>query len=1225
MKYKNLEYTPGYLPLYGFEIRSDSEVPLNLTGYQFRFEAFDDAGTRIFLEGTPTNVDGHTVYFTITEQKGAVFQKGNYNYRLVIVNTLGQTRQVYKGFITVDNPAQQEPPPSTVLVAADISDFQEAAIAAVDDYVQGLLTDVATIDPNMPTGMVADDENFNNGVRIKILHDAMVALGGGNIALPAGNYYYKDMDWWHPSVSMHGKGRNATVLKLMAGAASSIKVLARTTAVDGTYAPNPEFRSFHLDGRKALQTVEIDGIVFLDPEDDPEADWEIYGEKGYASGRLLDMEVTSFTGIGIKTEAHRTRLFLSNVRALFNNKNGVSIAGNDPIVGDRCGFGNNGEHQLKFVGCSGAVLKGANVWGNPSTRSVNCLAVLFQNCNSANVVGNVFNETISIFGAGTQDDRGIVISSNTLKPHDELFSSDGVTVDGNDDLNCHIRVRGANNVIVESNAFDSAQTPGDVPIRFKYLLVAQDSAAVRLNVTVSQETDTKPWASTDLEPFKISPDSQVIYTMYETTRAIVRSNGTSAFGLAADEEADTNFDLTSKLFKSTRTAAFDGEIAFPTPNGSRYLTLDEGQTLNLLSISSYFVFTGPDITSATITLPVAPRDGRQVTFTFQKSITSLTIATGGSDVISINPFPRAVTTNTSFTFIYKATGALWSLVSSLPGSALTQAQITAGAVGVVGHTSTNDLVMGNQVVTIDAKVQSITYAALQLLPPGGGNVNRQFFVTDWNEGTYVKSNGTVWDPVSQPKAKHWIDPKIDHAANAAGTSTTSAMAAALAAAVTSAIGGVSYGRGKPVIPSPGVYKFGPQTLSGHVSVSSIGATGSVVFQMDHAGISASTSLFTLSEDGASTNLIISQSEFNNIAIDGLRLDAAATNHGQAIHGLSAATGTLNKSVPALNRVQFVRNSGDAVKFNNWHNYRSHQSRFINNGGWGLNMTASKEGQASQTVYGENLLGGVSLNTCERWTFDQCMFTAPGSAAYKGRWIVSIVDSFDVKFSASHIVGPVLIQGSNQNTGSSTRFSRRGISFCNTTFQVSEDVKAGYAANHSGDNEYIYDGQIEVKDCSGINMGDVAFRFGSAAPTTGELNARPDYFIKFTSAGAQDANTLALNRGSVQISSVDFVTREMRAGLVPVILPFKKRPFNYDDGVVWTGQAWDQPVLLKKDTVGKGWVLADGTTGLSVADYPLAYLAGNKTRTLDDGVTTFTVLECSNAVPDETYGWYLRAY
>lgn len=1227
MKYQNLNYTLGYPPLYEFEVRSDAGVPLNLTGYEFRFEAFDATGTRIFLETVPSSTQSNKVYFSISDVKGAAFLAGNYSYRLVIVNTLGQTKQIYKGFITVDLPVEQDPPPTTSITSNDITDFDVASVAAVTDFVNTAIAAAVQSAYTTPTGLVAGGV-VDNTAAIKVKHDQILALGGGTLTLPAGRYGIKDMDWWHPSVSLICAGRNATVLVILAGAlACGIKILPRAYDTSGSYAWNPEFKGFHLTGQKGLQVNTVHGLWFSNPHDDPDADFDVWGEKAYTAGRIVDVEIDNCSGHGINIEPERQRAYLTNVRSTSNTLSGVVIRANDPVIGDRCGFGGNGEHSVKFSACSGAVISGANIWGNPATRSESCVAIHFQNCNSVNMIGNVVNDTISIFGGGTQADRGVVLAGNTLKPHDQLFSSDGVTVDNNDNINCHIRVRGSNNVIIDANVFDSAQTPyGDPPIRFKNLLVVSDSGAARLSATISQEVDSKPWSSASFEPFLVSGDSQLIYSLYETTRSIARSNGTTALGLTSVQDADPAYNLISKKSRMTGDLAMDGPLLYPTPTGSRYVTtLDEGSSYPITTDGVFYIFSGADITAATITLPVAPADGRFISLVFPKDIGTLTVNPGAGASISDNPFPRAVTTNTTFNFLYKASGTGWVLTSSLPGSALTQAQVTAGALGVVGYTAAGQLVMANSVVTIDAKVETILYANLP--SPAGLNVNKQYFVSDLKEGVMVKSNGTIWEEVSPPKAKHWIDPKVDYLANNLGAvNTSTTFNQALSAAVTSAIAGVTYGRGKPVIPSPGVYKLSPTPLSSLVSIMALGVSSSVAIHTDHSAIAAPTAQFTLQEDGVDTDGFTSQSEICGIAINGLRYTGPALSHGQTVHGFYGPTaGTSGKLIPALNRVQVGQILNDAVHFDGFDEYRAFQSKFLNNGGYGLWLKNSKNGSSIQSVYGKSLTGQVKLENVTNFNFSHSNAVTPSGSVFTGRWTVELINCYSVKYDSSLIQGPIRVKGTNFDGASTTRFTRRGISFSGVHFQVSEDVKAGYTANHPGNPAYVYDAQIEVEDCSGVQIDNCDFSFGSTYPTAGELAARPAYFVKFTSEGGQTSPELLLKRGSIIVDSVDFVTREMREGLLPVVMPFTKRPYSHDIAVFSNGRRWDEPVLLKKDTVGRGWLLADGTTGLAVTDHPLAYLAGATSRTLDDGVTTFTAPDLSMTVPSDEYGWYYQSF
>lgn len=63
-----------------------------------------------------------------------------------------------------------------------------------------------------------------------------------------------------------------------------------------------------------------------------------------------------------------------------------------------------------------------------------------------------------------------------------------------------------------------------------------------------------------------------------------------------------------------------------------------------------------DIAELTITLPVAPADGTEVRVSSTQAVTTLTIADGDASTVG---GPSAMTDNTFFSLIYRATGTTW--------------------------------------------------------------------------------------------------------------------------------------------------------------------------------------------------------------------------------------------------------------------------------------------------------------------------------------------------------------------------------------------------------------------------------------------------------------------------------------------------------------------------------------------------------------------------------------
>lgn len=106
MQYLNLDYTPGFPPVYNFPMTTDFGVNIDVTASTWTFEAFDKTGTSIYLGTSPVSTTGNIVVFSIpnvTPPNPQIFIEGNYAYRVVGTNTTSNISTVaYKGFLTVE-------------------------------------------------------------------------------------------------------------------------------------------------------------------------------------------------------------------------------------------------------------------------------------------------------------------------------------------------------------------------------------------------------------------------------------------------------------------------------------------------------------------------------------------------------------------------------------------------------------------------------------------------------------------------------------------------------------------------------------------------------------------------------------------------------------------------------------------------------------------------------------------------------------------------------------------------------------------------------------------------------------------------------------------------------------------------------------------------------------------------------------------------------------------
>lgn len=457
----------------------------------------------------------------------------------------------------------------------------------------------------------------------------LAAVGGGQILLPPlYNATIKDVVT-HPSVSAAGIGRSATRLKMADGCAWGWKILPRARGSlesDGWF---PFFEHFTIDGRRGAQSGNtVHALLFENIEADP--DYGTYAEKGYCGGRVVDVEITAAAGNGIYAMSGRKRMYLQNTRCINGGAKGALIAANDPVVGERCGFGGNDEHQLMFSACSGALVSGVNAWGGDVMRSNSCLSLHFQNVNGGLIENSVFNDTVSI-NQTTSDYRGISVVGNHFKPLEQYFVSDGVPI-GSADASCnaYLRVRGGKNVVVSGNNYTRTVNG----IRYAYLESWTDDAQGATAIFTSSNPDVKPWATTDPVPILIDGSSNVEYTFVDFYAGYTRTSARFLAGLAHNGVVPDDYDVVlggqnPALF--TNRVHLQRGIAILPSTGQEFVSMDTGDGTKVIASNrarATFFSNSAYVATYQITLPDTPDPGHELELVFKSGVQVLTFVMG---------------------------------------------------------------------------------------------------------------------------------------------------------------------------------------------------------------------------------------------------------------------------------------------------------------------------------------------------------------------------------------------------------------------------------------------------------------------------------------------------------------------------------------------------------------------------------------------------------------------
>jgi hypothetical protein len=108
LTYLNLETILGIDKVFSFDIVDDTGLPVDMTGYTFRFEVFDSNNFLKVAKTGPDSLSVGVVNFKVLAQDMANFIDSQYQYRLFLINTTGSTDIYYQGILNVDIPAYSD-------------------------------------------------------------------------------------------------------------------------------------------------------------------------------------------------------------------------------------------------------------------------------------------------------------------------------------------------------------------------------------------------------------------------------------------------------------------------------------------------------------------------------------------------------------------------------------------------------------------------------------------------------------------------------------------------------------------------------------------------------------------------------------------------------------------------------------------------------------------------------------------------------------------------------------------------------------------------------------------------------------------------------------------------------------------------------------------------------------------------------------------------------------
>lgn len=245
----------------------------------------------------------------------------------------------------------------------------------------------------------------------------------------------------HPSISLPNDARGIVVLipgnnlpavNADGAEAAFIRVPRRSPSSGNNLAFSPIWRGFNIDARGTTQTNLVHGVRIPNPditENPLDGDPTFTGNKDYVAGEYYNMDIVGFPGSGMNFESSNGRLHLHSVRALNNGLHGFDMAGNDIVLSGHSAAGGNALSGFKVGQASGFLAVTTNVWSDTLNRSPTTQAMWINQRKLFTMTTSEFNDW-NRFDGNTVGSRGGVWGLNVYGPFNEIFTSDGVALDG---------------------------------------------------------------------------------------------------------------------------------------------------------------------------------------------------------------------------------------------------------------------------------------------------------------------------------------------------------------------------------------------------------------------------------------------------------------------------------------------------------------------------------------------------------------------------------------------------------------------------------------------------------------------------------------------------------------------------------------------------------------------------------------------------------------------------
>lgn len=482
---------------------------------------------------------------------------------------------------------------------------------------------------------------------------------------------------------------------------------------------------------------------------------------------------------------------------------------------------------------------------------------------------------------------------------------------------------------------------------------------------------------------------------------------------------------------------------------------------------------------------------------------------------------------------------------------------------------------------------------------------------------------------------------------------TERLAAYIAAGALTPSAGHSLAGADATVLDAGWHKHAPTTITTDFAIVYEGAFGGAVIELDitdAASVNGAALLDLPANIGTTENKFASISRVEGVALDGNANDMA-DGATRLIHGVRmvAAAADNQGRVPTFERFEIRNFSGVGLAaLGNWNQARMINGK-ITDCRVGLQLDSCQDSKFWGLGIGANTHEQVTMTACSTPMFTNVDFWAPSGARFQAQYGVVIDGGYGARFVGCDMEVPIKIDGQNNLTAtpgsSSSRHRWLFHTFDGCFFKVSTDISEGYATHHNGDAEYqTIDGQyapksfFRVEDASGLHVVNCHWSFGnnlvwtSDTPPLAAMNARPDFLFGFRSfnnegnaALQQDRRGIVKIVGDMEVCNFQGKQTASSAGY-PVRKPiplFKRHISNDPTRIDWDGL---RPKLILDALAGPRYIKADGATGVTVEDNPIAYLATDPTpgtRHLQDLVATFTMPNMT--APLAGYGWYFRRW